>query len=64
MRNRPQHIQPKCKYSHISIVKGNVQKDAPLGSLAVHFTVPGHGVMGLNSTTIVVAVNYLMLDHV
>ncbi|KAK8816304.1 hypothetical protein WA556_001249 [Blastocystis sp. ATCC 50177/Nand II] len=51
----PQHIQPKCKFSHVSIVKGQVQKDVPLGSLAIHFTVPGHGVMGLNSTTIVVA---------
>ena len=61
--NRPQHIQPKCKFSHVSIVKGQVQKDAPLGSLAIHFTVPGHGVMGLNSTTIVVAVGSLPLTH-
>lgn len=53
---RPQSLQPGCQFSHISIVEGPLAKDTPLGSLAIHFTAQGHSTVGLNSTTIVVAV--------
>lgn len=56
LTSRPQSLQPGCQFSHISIVEGPLAKDTPLGSLAIHFTAQGYSTVGLNSTTIVVAV--------
>ena len=54
--SRPESIQSGKKYCHSCIVDGTLQPKSPFGSICIHFKIPGHEEIQLNSTSLLIDV--------